>query len=84
MTIEALHGIVRSGQREVGVVVIKVSFFFPVRVTRQAGCTVIGVAKYFVMFLICRWIGMTGDTGKRRVIVGVGVTIDTLVPFPIV
>lgn len=59
---------VRTRQREIRAVMVKRSGSITVRVAGKTGCAVVRIAVYPIVFIVRLRIGMTGDTGKLRII----------------
>ena len=55
--------------------------FFTIGMAGQAGGAIVLITRYFIMVIIGWARLMTGQTGKDRVVVRVGVAIGTLIPF---
>lgn len=51
-----------------------------IRVAGQAGGAIVLITRYFIMVIIGWARLMTGQTGKDRVVVRIGVAIGTLIP----
>ena len=84
MTIQTSGGLVRSGQRETGVVVIKSGIAVAGWVTSQASRTVVRIAIDTGVLIVGFRVEVAGDAGKFRIIGRVGMAIDTLIPLSLV
>ena len=84
MTLDAVNGDMGSGQRKLGVVMIKRIISAARGVTSQTGSVCIGVAHYSIMLIICSGILMAGDTSKLCIIIGILMTVRTIIPLSIV
>ena len=82
MTLHAVYTNVRTGKREVGVVMIKCIVCAAIGVTRQAIHTVVDIAADADMFLVGLRVGVARDTGKDGEIARLIVTFRTLRPYP--
>ncbi len=81
MTLDAIRGQVRSGEREIGGIVVKTIGRIAGWVTSQTGRTTVGVPPDPVVLVVGLRIGVATGAGKFRVIRWVGMAIGTGIPL---
>ena len=81
---QAFHGRMRSGQRELGRIMVEGVGCTAVRMAGQTGRAVIGIPADVGMLVIGFGVGMTGGTRKFTVIRFVGMAFCALIPGAVV
>ena len=84
MAIQALERKVRTGKWESRVVVVEIVIRRTGRVAGQTRRTVVNITRYPLVVIIRFRIGMTHRATEIRKIVGIGMAINALTPFPFV